>query len=948
MSRRTIETLILCLILSLCIVILYYHNRNSQRKLAGNHASVLRHNGEGEESGMLDNPEARIKWEFNRLKDPATGTIPQDIRWKELQFVKNLPKDKDFGLKSVKWVKRGPYNVGGRTRGIALDVNDENTIVAGGVSGGIWRSTDAGATWSEQTTADQLHNVSCLTQDVRAGKRNIWYYGTGELYGDSPSATGAFYLGNGIFKSLDSGKTWQSLPSTASNSPQKFDSFWDMIWKIVIDPSRQDSDVVYAASLGTVFQSVDGGSTWKTVLGGGTNYSLFADITVTRNGVAYATLGKEKNTNTLGGIYRSVDGVKWTNITPAGFPANFYRVVIGVNPSNENEVYFLGVSKNEGVLTHSYLKRTEWETFWKYNYLGGDGTGSDGIWKELTQNLPVRSKILANNYYTQGSYDMLVRVKPGNSNVVFIGGTNIYRSNDAFSTPDSVVQIGGYQINTGKPNYSMYKNHHPDQHNILFSPSDHDVMISANDGGIFRTYNNMNNTVEWQSLNNGYCTTQLYTVAIDEHTTSDIMVAGFQDNGSYFNSSIDPHSVWTMPMGGDGSFCEIIKGGENYYMSAQEGKTYKLILDGNGNRLNFARIDPIGGMSYQFVNPFAIDPNNKNIMYLAGGRKLWRNDSLTFIPINNTWDSISKGWYVFPDTLTTKDMTISALGISTNPPNVVYYGTNSQKVYRIDNANTRNSKRTNITTNYFSINDGSGQGGNVSCIAVDPDDANKVFVVFSNYNIYSLFYSINGGKNWLEVGGNLEFNEDGSGSGPSCRWLSILPFPNGKRIYFLGTSTGLYATDTLINETKSSHTVWVQVGADVIGNVVVDMVKTRTTDNLVVVATHGNGVFSTHINSFNDLQSVFSMSRDMNAQLKIFPNPASNFINISMSLTSPQTGNVYIYNQSGKLLKTYNAFRFKSDNERLIVNTSDLSNGIYYSVAVLDNRKVTAKFIVLR
>jgi len=897
---------------------------------------------------MLDNPEARIKWEFNRLKDPATGTIPQDIRWKELEFVRDIPKDKDFELKSVSWVKRGPYNVGGRTRGIVLDVNDENTIVAGGVSGGIWRSTDAGATWSEQTTSDQLHNVSCLVQDVRAGKRNIWYYGTGEVYGDSPSATGAFYLGNGIFKSLDSGKTWQSLPSTASNTPQSFNSFWDMIWNIAIDPSRQDSDIIYAASLGTIFQSIDGGSTWKTVLGGGSNYSLYADITVTRNGVAYATLGKEEKTNTKGGIYRSLDGVTWTNITPAGFPANFFRVVISVNPSNENEVYFLGESENEGVLTHAYLKKTEWETFWKYNYLGGDGTGSGGTWKELTQNLPVHDKIVANNYYTQGSYDMVVRVKPGSPNVVFIGGTNIYRSNDAFATPDSVVQIGGYELNTGYPEFYMYKNHHPDQHNILFLPSDPDVMISANDGGIFKTYNNMNNTVEWQSLNNGYCTTQLYTVSIDEQTTSDMMVAGFQDNGNYFTSSADPNSVWTLPLNGDGSFSDITKGGENYYLSIQAGKTFKMTLDANGKRLSFSRIDPIGGKNYQFVNPFVIDPNNKNIMYMAGGRKLWRNDSLTFLPMNNSWDSISKGWYVFPDTLTTQDTSITALGISTNPPNILYYGTNSQKVYRIDNANTNSSKRTNITTNYFPYNDGTGQGGNVSCIAVDPSDADKVAVVFSNYNVYSLFYSINGGTSWLEVGGNLEPSLSGQGPGPSCRWLSIMPFPNGKRIYFLGTSTGLYATDTLINETKSTHTVWVQLGADVIGNVVVDMVKCRTTDNLVVVATHGNGVFSTHINSFADIQSVFSISRDMNAQLKIFPNPASGFTNISMSLSNVQTGNVYIYSHEGKLIKTYNSVKFRTENDRLKVITSDLPNGIYYCVAVLNNRKISSPFVVIK
>ena len=942
MTRKSIETLILCLILSICIAILFIHKKNHLKRAANNGQRTTE-----TETGVLDEDlGARARWEFNRLKDPLTGTIPQDIRWKELAFASMLPKDNNL-LKSVEWVKRGPFNVGGRTRAVAFDADNEKNIIAGGVSGGIWRSTDGGISWNEQTTADQLHNVSCLTQDMRPNKRNIWYYGTGEVYGNSASAQGAYFLGNGLFKSLDSGKTWQSLPATATNSPESFSNFWDMTWNVATDPTKMDSDVVYVASLGTIFQSIDGGTTWKTVLGGGGNYSLFADVTVTSQGIKYAVLGKEDVTNTNGGIYRSVNGVKWFKITPDSFPSNFNRIVMAVNPTDENEVYFLGQSINKGVLSHSYLKRDEWLTFWKYRYIAGDGTGVNGIWTDLTPNLPVYSKNSFNNFYTQGSYDITVGVKPGNQNIVFIGGTNLYRSTDGFTTKNNISQIGGYEVDTKLPDFNVYLNHHPDQHCIIFLPSDPNVLISSNDGGLFKNMDNTATTIEWLSLNRGYTTTQLYTVSLDEQTTSDVLLTGFQDNGNYFTNSADPLKPWTLPLNGDGSFSAITKAGANYYISKQQGKTYKMTLDENGNRTGISRIDPKGGRDFQFVNPFVLDPNNDDIMYMAGGRKLWRNDSLTHIPMTTNWDSISAGWYKFPDSLVFPDTSITALAISKKPANILYYGTNRKSVYRIDNANTNNSKRINITGKYFPLS-GNSVGGNVSCIAVDPEDAAKVFVVFSNYNVYSLFYSEDSGTSWIRVGGNLEPGLSGIGPGPSCRWLSILAYPDGNRIYFLGTSTGLYATDKLVDHTTTDETIWTQVGSGVIGNVVVDMVKTRALDNLVVVATHGHGVYSAHINSFSDIQTVFENSRDKYASLKIYPNPAKDFITLSLQLSMPQIAEVLIYTRDGKLVSRYPSYEFGEGYADLSINTSALKNGIYYCLIKLKQRNISRSFIILK
>ena len=115
----------------------------------------------------------------------------------------------------------------------------------------------------------------------------------------------------------------------------------------------------------------------------------------------------------------------------------------------------------------------------------------------------------------------------------------------------------------------------------------------------------------------------------------------------------------------------------------------------------------------------------------------------------------------------------------------MYYGTNAKKIFRIDNANTGTPSSVNITPA-----SGFPASAYVSCIAVDPDDADKVVVVFSNYSVYSVFYTIDGGTTWKKVAGNLEQNATGSGNGPSCRWVEIMKVSDGT-VYAIGTSTGL-------------------------------------------------------------------------------------------------------------------------------------------------------------
>jgi len=347
------------------------------------HTEALIHKGDEK----YENPEARYKWELERLVDPYTGKLPEDIRDKELRYANTLPSDDDLSerqllgvftqdaklkpkgsvqtlsqpLQAVSWNFRGPINVGGRTRALAIDVSNENVIIAGGVSGGMWRSEDGGRTWRKTTSPDDLHSVSCLVQDTRPGRRNIWYYGTGELRGNSASSNigAGLYRGDGIFKSVDGGNTWARLPSTVTNVPQAFDNYFDWVWNLAIDPSNLNEDEVYAATLGAIHRSIDGGNSWQVVLPRGGNFSnatvspRFNDVAVTSRGVVYAAMSSATSDASVTvaqgrGIWRSVDGINWVNITPPDFPTTYNRFVIAIAPSNENIVYFLGETPNSG------------------------------------------------------------------------------------------------------------------------------------------------------------------------------------------------------------------------------------------------------------------------------------------------------------------------------------------------------------------------------------------------------------------------------------------------------------------------------------------------------------------------------------------------------------------------------------------------------------------------
>src|SRR5208282_4365296 len=122
-------------------------------------------------------------------------------------------------------------------------------------------------------------------------------------------------------------------------------------------------------------------------------------------------------------------------------------------------------------------------------------------------------------YSSQDSYDMYIAVSPTDTNTIILAGTNLYRSTDGFSTY-GYSWIGGYQCDSAHLSNYVYPNHHPDQHRMVFLPSNPKVAYSATDGGIMKTYDITADSVRWELLNNGYNTGQFYTVAIEPGSTT--------------------------------------------------------------------------------------------------------------------------------------------------------------------------------------------------------------------------------------------------------------------------------------------------------------------------------------------------------------------------------------------------------------------------------------------
>lgn len=865
---------------------------------------------------------ARTAYFFNMLRNPATNTIPNAIRSRELQFSQSINRTSTAKRETFNWFEVGPYDVGGRTRALAIDIENSNRLIAGAVSGGLWESTDRGGTWRPIEVSSGNLSVSYIVQDPRPGQTNTWYYASGEFIGNSASDPdrNAPYFGSGIFKSTDSGESWFVARGGQAGDEVSFDSPFDFVNRLAINPI---TGTLFVASNATgIYRSDDGADTFGPIppgqrfadpVLGGVNDHFWSDVAVNENGLILATLSSTGSNNQKAnapGIYLSDDdGLTWTDITPITFPNTHGRSIIAFAPSNPDVAYVFTTTQrivviNEDVRLH------------KLNL--ANGTSED-----LSDNFTRLSE--AGSIETQGGYNMALAVKPDDENFVLLGGTNVYRSRNGFSS--GIVDrldywIGGYDA--VDDDFGNYDNHHPDQHLFVFDPDNSNQVWTANDGGVYMTNDIARaNEVTWFDMNQGYNTTQFYTVAIPSEAGDSRIAGGTQDNGTPFFRFDDLSNTSRNISVGDGS--NLYFGEDFAYVGFQNGSTLRLTYNQENSPTfaGFSYIQPTQATNQLFVTPFVVDPVDENVMYYAAGSDIWRHNTLSDIRSGQTnSDGISDGWARLLALPPLGAHLISAVAISREPAHVFYFGTsdvrdsNTQppRVYRVANATTSSGSNASI-----SIIPGTPGGAYISDIAVNPNDADEILVVISNYELVGLFHSTDGGENFTPVEGNLTGSE--ALPGPSTRAATILTTSAGKQ-YLVGTSTGVYSTTTL----NGANTVWTPEGSDQIQNAVVWDISSRDADGVIAVGTHGRGLYVGSENpDFNPRPAPNSFSLSPN-----YPNPFASITRIAYNLSDRSRVSLAVFDLSGrKVADLVTNVEQETGRHEVVFNASSVASGVY-------------------
>ena len=956
----------------------------------------------------------RWKYEADMVKDPTTGEALFGLRNQEIEFAKTIPERNNItGLARLttqnNYLPAGPNNIGGRTRAIAYDVRYNGTtnrvLIAGVVSGGIFRSTDGGANWTRVTPANEVHNAACIAQDPRDGFQDTWYAGGGEYIGSSTDATGAGYLAYGLLKSTDNGATWTRLPLTnitdfngnaiGAGVPERFDHPFDYVHKISVNPANGD---VYVACHRKIVRSSNGGTTFQTVFGSGvTGFAAGGqgDVIISPTGIVYVAVTGAASDLTLRGIWRSttgnfnsytrlaggstlgidsVDGWRGNSysFTDLG-GSNFYdprRTLIALAPSNEKILYVL----YENGLTNTSSGRNKEADLFKLNMTSGN------VWTNLSANLPdfPGGDLDATDPFTiQGGYDLFITVKPDDPNFVILGGTSLYRSTNGFASSAATSWIGGYG-NT-LPSLTFYgqtnnptdasKWSHPDIHNLAFNPSNFNEAICTNDGGMQITSNITatagTEPVSWNIIRN-YQTLQYYRVAIDPEIGANNFAGGAQDNGTQFR---DKTGILSLPasdsnnhrrvIGGDGGSVGISKrnaGVQYLYGTVQLGSLRRGQLQASFNpteiRPNGLTPSSSGSTTEfgEFVTNFKLNPDNTEDLFYINFNRMFRTTSASTVSSSSGWTELTG---VSSAVNSSNGTTIAIRAVAFSRGNYgslhsMYFGTTDGRIFRLDDPRNASATATpvNITP---TITDMSGL--NVQDIAVNPNNDNEIIAVVTNYgrtvganlnNVTNILWT-NDAKSasptWRVAEGNLTGNNtSGYISARSCM-ITVKKDGSGTPVteYYVGTAAGLFAVENLgTTLIGGGSPTWQREGSATLNFAVVNSLAYRPDDNVLLVGTHGNGLYYTFLGTPNLVTGINNpVINDKDFITKVYPT-------ISQSTVQYLVGNkpdvkkisVQLFNMQGQEL-----YRLETGYQSGSFNISRFAKGAYILSIYSDNKK---------
>jgi photosystem II stability/assembly factor-like uncharacterized protein len=472
------------------------------------------------------------------------------------------------------WTSIGPSNGSGRLRAIVPHPTISTTVLVGAADGGVWRTTDGGASWTSMT--DCIHDLAVGALAVAPSNPSIIYVGTGE-----PSASDGV-PGYGFVTSTDGGGCW-SFPATVVAS-----SFY----ALSVNPTNP-SDILAGViptqgNTNGGMRSLDGGNTWTTV------------ITTSAYGYLTSIARDPSNSNTVyGGTWnpgtgvmkalKSLDGgTTWTPIVtglPSPGPTQyFFRLTIAISPSNPSILYASTAVKDTstGIFTSMIFKTTNSGSSWSALSLGG----------------------YSNYLGAYPGYTNALVVSPTDPNVIIAGGvTNIRTTNGGGSWSQAFAT----------------SNIHLDTHDLRYNGS---TLLIANDGGYWTSPDNGVSATEHDT---GLVARQFYSLVSDWSNLNRIF-GGTQDNGT--NRRRDTGgSLWDIVLYGDGSDSAI-----NYndpsiaYATYQYGQIWRTFTANLGASSGFSNDTPPypSGETGPFSTVLTMDPVTPSTLY-TGSYRVWRS-----------------------------------------------------------------------------------------------------------------------------------------------------------------------------------------------------------------------------------------------------------------------------------------------------------------------------------
>ncbi len=844
------------------------------------------------------------------------------------------------------WEEKGPDNVGGRTRAVLIDNQDstQKTIYTGGVSGGLWKSTTGGSSWLRIDTKKNNHCISSIAQTPNGDI----YYGTGEeaflRLNFAIGTANSGFIGGGVYLLKNGGASFDLLPKT---DPNNFGA-WASVQAMASDPI---SNRVYAATAGGYYYSEDQGKNWNKATGGPN--ALCMDLKVASNGKVFVS--------TPTGIFRSDDGKStFTKVSKTPMGSATSRISIAISQSNANYIYAMAATASNTRLEGVYQSKDAGDTWTKI----ASGAAS-----------PADFDPLSNGLQGQGNWNNVIAVDPTDPERIFAAGVDWWE----WQGPGRGTKSGWNKTAlTGASEFSPYYIH-SDKHVIIFANVDAQnkkfSTYIGSDGGIS---NSTDGCKTFYTSNKGYNVTQFYDVAADWRGN---IVGGTQDNGTQFiNGSRNTTQGAVEVFGGDGFQCEIshINPQIMFYSTYNGGVTRSLTggtsedffydcdminkLDpkyGSASGLSKCS-DKKSGFSKIFNTPilfrehyqdssslFAVGMNNTNG---DGGAVFITREALIKNKLSNDGKPV---WYRLEQWSPSTGGEPKSFGISNNWNNL-YCGTYNGKLFRFAGLNPATYTDTVISTITKPVKDslfirtvdgvafqeiGNNKFGGrvITGVEVDPNDSNHIIVSLANYGNSVYLYET---YNALDtIAANVTFTSI-QGNLPQMPVYDIAINIDDSKKLVAATDLGIWTSDDGGQTWKEANN-----GMERVPVFSIKQYEDRPwMGPTFYIGTHGRGFFMSN----SQVTGVEEPQTEVNTtNLSVYPNPATDNINLTFNLQKTSNVFVSVIDLTGKQVFNTELYSVGSGNQNIPINVSDLKAGTYLVFLKQNGRQEVKKFIKL-